>query len=142
MYENTKNGPPELCGCGTAAEIAYLGHKTTCVQFQWIHERSSYEVLLAVLKKRKKVSFLKYTNNQTKRPRLQSTSEDDVTDDGKEQSKKNNLTVLAEVAEVAQSQSSNSSLPDLIGDQISGADCPCEDDDEMPLLEDDEVTEL
>ena len=21
-----KNGQPELCGCGTAAEIAYLGH--------------------------------------------------------------------------------------------------------------------
>ena len=52
------------------------------------------------------------------------------------------LEILAEVAEVAQAQSSSSSLPHLLGDQISGADCPCEEgDDEMPPLED-EVTEL
>ena len=57
MYENTLNGPQELCGCGTAAEIAYLGHKSTCDEFQWIHERSSYEMLLAILKKRKRVSL-------------------------------------------------------------------------------------
>ena len=44
MYQNTQNGPQELCGCGTAAEIAYLGHKSTCDEFQWIHERSSYEM--------------------------------------------------------------------------------------------------
>ena len=24
MYQNTQNGQQELCGCGTAAEIAYL----------------------------------------------------------------------------------------------------------------------
>ena len=52
MYH--ENGQQELCGCGTAAEIPYLGHKSTCEEFQWIHERSSYEMLLAVLKKRKK----------------------------------------------------------------------------------------
>ena len=57
MYQNTLNGPQELCGCGTAAEIAYLGHKSTCDEFQWIHERSSYEMLLAILKKGKKVSL-------------------------------------------------------------------------------------
>ena len=44
----------ELCGCGTAAEIAYMGHKSICEDFQWMNERSSYEMLLAVLKKRKK----------------------------------------------------------------------------------------
>ena len=33
MYVNTKNGPQELCGCGTAAVIAYLGHKSTCEEF-------------------------------------------------------------------------------------------------------------
>ena len=55
MYQNTQNGQQELCGCGTAAEIAYLGHKSTCEEFQWIQERSSYEMLLAILKKRKKV---------------------------------------------------------------------------------------
>ena len=53
MYQNTQNGQQESCGCGTAAEIAYLGHKSTCEEFQWIHERSSYEMLLANLKKRK-----------------------------------------------------------------------------------------
>ena len=43
MYQNTQNGQQESCGCGTVAEIAYLGHKSTCEEFQWIHERSSYE---------------------------------------------------------------------------------------------------
>ena len=57
MYQNTQNGQQESCGCGTAAEIAYLGHKSTCEEFQWIHERSSYEMLLANLKKRKKVTL-------------------------------------------------------------------------------------
>ena len=37
--------------------ITYLGHKSTCEKFQWIHERSSYEMLLAILKKRKKVTL-------------------------------------------------------------------------------------
>ena len=61
-HQNTQNGQQELCGCGTAAEIAYLGHKSTCEEFQWIHERSSYEMLLAILKKRKKVNL--YENFQ------------------------------------------------------------------------------
>ena len=49
MYQSTQNGQQELCGCGTVAEIAYLGHKSTCEEFQWIHERSSYEMLLVIL---------------------------------------------------------------------------------------------
>ena len=49
------------------------------------------------------------------------------------------LTVLAEVA---QSHSSKSSLPDLIGEQKGGADCPCEEDEEMPPLESEDITEL
>ena len=50
---------------------------------------------------------------------------------------------LAVLAEVAQSHSSQSSLPDLIGEnQIGGADCPCEEDEEMPPLEDADSTEL
>ena len=52
MYQNTQNGQQESCGCGTAAETAYLGHKSTCGEFQWIHERSSYEILLANLQKK------------------------------------------------------------------------------------------
>ena len=38
MYLNTLNNPPEHCGCGTSAEIAYMGHNTECVDFQYIHE--------------------------------------------------------------------------------------------------------
>ena len=50
---------------------------------------------------------------------------------------------LAVLDEVAQSHSSQSSLPDLIGEnQIGGADCPCEEDEEMPPLEDADSTEL
>ena len=49
---------------------------------------------------------------------------------------------LAVLAEVAQSHSSQSSLPDLIGEKNSGADCPCEEDEEMPPLEDADSTEL
>ena len=74
MYQNTQNGQQELCECGTAAEIAYLGHKSTCEEFQWIHERGSYEMLLAILKKRKKVTLFENFQQQHKRPRLQSTS--------------------------------------------------------------------
>ena len=152
MYQNTQNGQQESCGCGTAAEIAYLGHKSTCEEFQWIHERSSYEILLANLEKRKKVTLFE-NNKQNKRPRLQSTSDSST----QEEITKNAITdvymdipstsntapsSLAVLAEVAQSHSSQSSLPDLIGEQNSGLDCPCEDDEEMPPLEGDDATEL
>ena len=43
---------------------------------------------------------------------------------------------------MAQSHSSQNSLPDLIGEQNGGADCPCEDDEEMPPLEGDDAPEL
>ena len=152
-HQNTQNGQQESCGCGTAAEIAYLGHKSTCVEFQWIHERSSYEMLLAVLKKRKKVTLFENIPQQNKRPRLQSPSDfgtkEEITRDTKTDinmdnpstptSATNSLTVLAEVA---QSHSSQSSLPDLVGEQNGGADCPCEEDEEMPPLEGEDVTEL
>ena len=73
MYQqNTQNGQQESCGCGTAAEIAYLGHKSICEEFQWIHERNSYEMLLAVLKKRMKVTLFENIPQQHKRPLLQS----------------------------------------------------------------------
>ena len=49
---------------------------------------------------------------------------------------------LAVLAEVAQSHSSQSSLPELIEEQNGGADCPCEEDEEMPPLEDADATEL
>ena len=49
---------------------------------------------------------------------------------------------LAVLAEVTQSHSSQSSLPDLIGEQNGGADCPHEDDEEVPPLEGEDITEL
>ena len=49
---------------------------------------------------------------------------------------------LAVLAEVAQPHSSQSSLPDLIGEKNGEADCPCEEDEEMPPLEGENVTEL
>ena len=94
MHQNTQNGQQELCGCGTAAEIAYLGHKSTGEEFQWIHERSSYEMLLAILKKRKKVTLFENIQQQNKRPRLQSTSnsskKEEITKDAKAEINMNN----------------------------------------------------
>ena len=152
MYQNTQNGQQESCGCGTAVEIAYLGHKSTCEEFQWIHEGSSYEILLANLGKRKKVTLFENIK-QNKRPRLQSTSDSNkkekITKDTKAEinmdipnTSNTAPSSLAGLAEVAQSHSSQSSLPDLIGEQNGGADCLCEDDEEMPPLEGDDATEL
>ena len=58
-HQNSQNVQQESCGCGTAAEIAYMGYKSTCVEFQWIYERSSYEMLLAVLKKMQTLQICK-----------------------------------------------------------------------------------
>ena len=159
MYQNTQNGQQEPCGCGTAAEIAYLGHKSTCEEFQWIHERSSYEILLASLQKRKKVILFDNIQQQHKRPRLQSPSSlgtnEDITKDTKADVNMDNPSTsttptaatnsLAVLAEVAQFHTSQSSLPDLIGEQNGGnggADCLCEEDEEMPPLEDANSTDL
>ena len=156
MYQNTQNGQQESCGCGTAVEIAYLGHKSTCEEFQWLHERSSYEMLLASLQKRKKVTLFENIQQQHKRPRLQSPSglgtNEDITKNTKTDVNMDNPSTpttatnsLAVLAEVAQSHSSQNSLPDLIGEQNSGnggADCPCEEDEEMPPLEDADSTDL
>ena len=160
-HQNSQNMKQESCACGTAAEIAYMGHKSICEEFQWINERSSYEMLLAVLKKRKKATLYENFQQQHKRSRLQSpsgngTNEDssnpdqtDVNMDNPSTSTTpttatNPLVVLAEVAQ-SQSHSSQSSLPDVIGEQNGGnggADCPCEEDEEMPPLEDADSTEL
>ena len=157
-HQNSQNVQQESCGCGTAAEIAYMGHKSTCVEFQWIYERSSYEMLLAVLKKRKKVTLFENFQQQHKRPRLQSPSghgtNEDITNTTKADvnmdnpststtptTATNSLAVLAEVAQ-SQSHSSQRSLPDLIGKQNGGADCPCEEDEEIPPLEDADITDL
>ena len=110
-------------------------------------------MLLAILKKRKKVTLFENIQQQNKRPRLQSTSDsskkEEFTKDAKVEINLDNPSTsntapssLAVLAEVAQSHSPQSSLPDLIGEQNGGADCPCEDDEEMPQLEGDDTTEL
>ena len=53
----TLNNLPDECGCGTEASISYMGHSTSCDEFKHIHERESHEVLLAILNKKKKLSF-------------------------------------------------------------------------------------
>ena len=160
-HQNSQNMQQESCGCGTVAEIAYMGHKSICEEFQWIYERSSYEMLLAVLKKRKKAVLYENFQQQHKRPRLQSPSgngtNEDITNPDKTDvnmanpgtsttptATTNPLAVLAEVAQ-SHSHSSQNSLPDLIGKQDGGnggADCPCEEDEEMPPLEDADSTQL
>ena len=72
IYQNTIHNPQEHSGCGRAAEIAYMDHNTGYFEFQYIHERESYEILLAILKKRKKVSFAGGPVSKNKRPRLHS----------------------------------------------------------------------
>ena len=97
-------------------------------------------MLLANLQKRKKVTlFGNYQQQQNKRPRLQSTSDVNMDNPSTPTTATNSLAVLAEVA---QFHSSQSSLPDLIGEQNGGADCPCEEDEEMPPMEDADSTEL
>ena len=110
-------------------------------------------MLLANLKKRKKVTLFENIQQQNKRPRLQSPSDsstkEEITKDAKTEAHMDNPNTpntapnsLAVLAKVAQSHSSQSSLPDLIGEQNGGADCPYEDDKEMPPLEGDDATEL
>ena len=57
IYMETLNNLPDECGCGTQASISYMGHSTSCDDFKHIHERESHEVLLAILNKKKKLSF-------------------------------------------------------------------------------------
>ena len=145
QYLETLNNQPEQCGCGTAAEIAYMGHHTECIEFQYIHERESFEVLFAILKKRRKVTFSGHTNIQTKRPRLDTMNENQPDAKGTPynlslpSSTTDSLSMLADTAlNSANSTQSNTlpnSLPELVED---GTDCPCndEDDEEMPALED------
>ena len=141
QYLETLNNQPDQCGCGTAAKIAYMGHHTGCIEFQYVHERESFEVFLAILKKRRKVTFSGHTKIQTKRPRLETMNENQP--EAKEtpsnlslpNSTTDSLSMLADTA----LNSANSTqlnvltnfLPELVEDDT---DCPCndEDDEEMP----------
>ena len=128
---NSSHPLKEECGCGTAAEIAYMGHHTGCDEFQYIHERESYEVLLAMLKKKKRVSFPGCPFNKRKRPRLQSPkydahTKDDQEEEEPEKPKMSGKTsdLLADAAETvfnAEPQSPNppTNPPESFSDQIA-----------------------
>ena len=127
---NSSHPLKEECGCGTAAEIAYMGHHTGCNEFQYIHERESYEVLLAMLKKKKRVSFPGCPFNKRKRPRLQSPKYDAHTkdDQGEEpenpKMSENTLDLLADATETAfnaepQSPNPPTNPPESFSDQIT-----------------------
>ena len=120
MYLNSTQNPPEYCGCGTAAEIAYMGHNTGCNEFQYIHERESYEVLLAILKKRKKVSFTGCPFSKNKRPRLQSPKLDAETKDDSEEIPVVQKTPRAKEVPSNLSQESPDSFP-LLADTAESA---------------------
>ena len=107
---NSSHHQTEYCGCGSAAEIAYMGHHTGCSEFQYVHERESFEVLLAMLKKKKKVSFPGCPFNKNKRPRLHSPTYEESripdTDDNPRKSPQAKLSqktfdLLADAAESA-----------------------------------------
>ena len=163
IYQNTIHNPPEHCGCGTAAEIAYMGHNTGCIEFYYIHERESYEVLLAILKKRKKASFTGCPFSKNKRSRLQSPKLDAETKDDTEeipvvkktprakvpsnlsQEPTESLSVVADVALATSdttrpdTQPNNPpiSTPDLVTESVEEADHSCEvAEEKIPSLED------
>ena len=115
IYQNTIHNPPEHCGSGTAAEIAYMGHNTGCFGFQYIHERESYEVLLIILKKRKRVSITGCPVIKNKRPRLQSPKLDAEAKDDSEKIPIDQKTPRAKEVPFNLSQESQYSFP-LIAD--------------------------
>ena len=114
MYQNTTNNPPENCDCGTTAAVACMGHNTGCVEFLHTYERESYEVLLAILKKRKKVTFTDDPGRETKRPRLDSTVENEEKDDDKD-----NRDAVTEVHKVPRAKEIQPNLSQATRDSLS-----------------------
>ena len=145
---STSHHQREYCGCGSAAEIAYMGHHTGCSEFQYVHERESYEVLLALLKKKKKkkkVSFPGCAFNKNKRPRLHSPNyeaprNDDTDEDPRKTPEaklsQKTIALLADAADSAFDADSIKTLPpdppinppEPLSDQIvnDGIVCPHE----------------
>ena len=68
----------------TQQNTVVVDHNTGCNEFQYIHERES-QVILAILKKRKKVSFSGCPLSKNKRPRLQSPKLDEEAKDDTEE---------------------------------------------------------
>ena len=79
---DTLNTLPDECGCGTPASISYMGHSTGCSEFQHIHERESHDVLLAILNKKKTLSFADNTDIESKTAKfdVQADTNEDTAD--------------------------------------------------------------
>ena len=159
LYQQTINNPPEDCGCGTAAAIAYMGHHTGCIEFLHLHERESHEVLLAILKKKKKMTFHSDSVGPKKAKLdipVNTTVTTDVTTDNPQtvevsttnstpplsQTAQDSLSVLAVIASTAPSLPENppNSLPTPGADAVvygeERANQDEDKDEEMPPLED------
>ena len=82
IYMDTLNNLPDGCGCGIPASISYMGHSTGCNEFLHFHERESHEVLLAILNKKKTLSFDDETNFESKRAKfdVQADNKEDAAD--------------------------------------------------------------
>ena len=149
MYLNTFNNIPESCGCGTPASIAYMGHSTGCVEFMHLHERESYEVLLAVLKRKLNKTFGDDSVSEPKRakfvpPRNTSSHDEDTADTSQakelSQSSTHALSMLADIAKSDHIPPNNPPSPNSVTDTITvdGAGCLRDEleNEEMPPLED------
>ena len=82
FYMETQNNLPDECGCGTVASIFYMGHSTSCDDFKHVHERESHEVLLAILNRKKKLSFDAEFDPRHHNYEVQADAEAVLTDDG------------------------------------------------------------
>ena len=97
-----------------------MGHNTGCFEFQHIHERESYEVLFAILKKRKKVSFTGCPVSRKKKPKLQSPKLDAETNDDSKEITVVQKTPRAKEVPTNLSQKSPDSFP-LVADTAESA---------------------
>ena len=80
IYMETLNNLPDECGCGTQASVYYMGHSTSCDDFKHVHERESHEVLLAILNRKKKLSFDAEFDPRHQNYETQITADADIAD--------------------------------------------------------------
>ena len=163
IYLNTLNNPPENCGVEQQLKYLTMGHNTGCIEFLHLHERESYK-FFCYPEDEKKMTFHEDPVVEPKRakldPIMEAAGKNGATDEIKRmkevprakeiqsnlsQATTDALSVLADTA-IATSDhippnNPPNSFPDIVTDSVtetvSGADCPCEDDDEeMPPLKD------
>ena len=161
IYMETLNNLPDECGCGTLASISYMGHSTGCNEFLHIHERESHEVLLAILNKKKTLTFGDETNIGSERVRfdVQAGINEDTADTtqvstipcAKETTSELKTSSPHALSMLAENVTSNQNLPNNPPNPSSFTDTPLvnevnhgekSEDEEMPPLMDitDDIT--